>query len=57
MNRKKCDFSDEKLKNKVKNIIKKSKDLNIIKSHIVAFDENPVDLEQYKGSILSYYQK
>lgn len=57
MKRENKDFKDTSLKNKVKNIIKKSKELNIIKSHVTAFDENPTNLEQHKGNLLSYNRK
>lgn len=48
------DFKNKDLKIKVKEMIKKSKELKIIKSHTEAFEENPTSLEQHKGNLLTY---
>ena len=48
------DFKNQSLKLKVKEMIKKSKEMNLIKNHTEAFDTIPTELEQHKGKLLAY---
>ncbi len=50
----KKDFRNTKLKLKVKELIKKSKKLNLIKPHTAAFEDTPTKYEQHKGKLVEY---
>ncbi len=50
----KNDIRDNKLKLKVKDLIKKSKKLNLIKPHTAAFEDTPTKYEQHKGKLVEY---
>ena len=48
------DFRNTELKTKVKDLIKKSKDNNLIKSHVFAYKDTPVKSENHRGNLAMY---
>lgn len=45
------------LKTRVKTSIKKANDNNLIKSHVLAYKDTPVELEHHKGNLRKYKNK
>lgn len=54
MDKEKKDLKKVALDMKVKEMIEKSKSLNLIKDHTVAFEDYPVELEHHKGKMKAY---
>lgn len=54
MKEQKKDFKDEALNKKVKELLKKSKELNLIKPLTTAFEKNNCKEEQHKGKKESF---
>lgn len=54
MEKKKIDFVDKSLKEKIKQIIDKSKKLNLIKPLSSAFETTPCEKEEHKGKKASF---
>ncbi len=50
-------LNKETIKTKVKKLISKSKKNYIIKSHVQAFEDTPVEYEEHKGELKSYLKK
>ncbi len=48
------DFRSEGLKEKVSLLLAKSKKMKIIKSHVQAFEDVPIEKEQHKGNVKGY---
>ena len=46
--------NNKNLKLKVKNLIKKSKKMNLIKPHTLAFEDTKVKYEEHKGKLSAY---
>ena len=51
------DLRNNKLKLMVKKLMKESEEMKIIKSHIRAYNDTPVSLEEHKGNVMSYVKK
>ncbi len=50
-------FNKKIIKTKVKQLVSKSKKNNIIKSHVKAFEDTPVEYEEHKGELKAYLKK
>lgn len=51
------DFRSNKLKLMVKKLMKESEEMKIIKSHVWAYNDTPVSLEEHEGNVMSYVKK
>lgn len=51
------DSRNMQLKTRVKTLIKKANDNNLIKSHVLAYKDTPVELEHHKGNLRKYKNK
>ena len=51
------EFDNLKIKTKVRQLIVKSKNLNLIQPLSSAFDNNPVKEEEHKGNLKSYLER
>lgn len=50
-------ISDNKdLKKKVKEMLAKAKEKDLIKSHVLAFNDTPVKQEEHNGKISAFYR-
>ena len=47
-------FSDEDLKNKTKKLLMTARKKGLIKSHVLAFEDTPVEQEEHKGKFICY---
>lgn len=50
-------FRNEMIKSNTKNLIKRAMKKNLIKSHVLAFDNTPVESENHKGRLNFYKNK
>ena len=48
---------DKKLKMKVKELLAKAKEKDLIKSHVLAFNDTPVEKEEHKGDLNAFYRQ